>query len=817
MQKLVRIVQRVNCGIVFLVLTFLLLAWSYREVITGRNIIFPSNFLAQFYSPWAAGTFPGWEQGIPHKPIGTDQLRFFYPGRTFTNRAFAQRQLPLWNPYIFSGNPHAADVQSAVWYPFTIIYAFLPQLTAWQIIVVLEPILALVFTYLYVRRITGDATASWVSGIAFGLSSFMTVWSNENMSVGHAALWLPFILWSLESALREKNARYLAFAATGIAMSFLAGFFQITVYGIAFTSVYGFLRYRAEGRTIGTSIGAVVFMVCVGAGIAAIALIPSFEAYLQSPRGSTNVSYLFDTYLLPLTHLVLFFSPDVFGSPGAYNFFGRGFYHETAVSIGLVPTVFALYAMVNLRKDRLVRFFTGGAILSFLLTMGNPITRAFFRIPIPLISTFLPSRILVLTAFSLSVLAGVGFYHWHRDKRAFPWYLIAVPAAALSAVVALAVGLWLMPHAGIVKWIMEYATGASAAKEGVPMIMVRNALVTLAALGAFFVLTRNAVPHRVRSIAVLMLVLAMQFYGFHKYRVIGDRQFFYPQHPILQERTGNPLSRFIAFGYPIVPNIPMEYGLYSPEGLDPMFSKRYGELAYAAMHGGKLSRSIPRIEVRLSELSGQESITQNKERLRLLSLLGVSHIVYHRPPEDKDALPPERVFPTDQFELIDSFDGWFVARNRGAFPRAMVVHAYEVVSQDDALIRRLFSDAVDLTNTVILEKSPAGMRMPQGGIPATSSADILSYTSNRVEIRTQSTADGFLLLTDTFYPGWKAEVDGIPSEIYRADYAFRAVAVPKGNHRVVFVYAPFSFTLGVSVSVLSLLGLLLWYVRKRAT
>ncbi len=81
-----------------------------------------------------------------------------------------------------------------------------------------------------------------------------------------------------------------------------------------------------------------------------------------------------------------------------------------------------------------------------------------------------------------------------------------------------------------------------------------------------------------------------------------------------------------------------------------------------------------------------------------------------------------------------------------------------------------------------------------------------SYDLNYVAISTSSSADGFAVLSDTYYQGWTAAVDGKDTEIYRADYAIRAVFVPKGNHTVIFTYKPVTFTIG---AVLSLMGILL--------
>ena len=110
----------------------------YRQVIFDGKIIFPSNFLAQFYSPWKTEKFLSWEAGIPHKPIGDDQIRLFYPERTFTNAMLAKKIIPLWNPYTFTGTPFLADFQSAVFYPLNILYSILQQIYAWEILLFIQ-------------------------------------------------------------------------------------------------------------------------------------------------------------------------------------------------------------------------------------------------------------------------------------------------------------------------------------------------------------------------------------------------------------------------------------------------------------------------------------------------------------------------------------------------------------------------------------------------------------------------------------------------------------------------------------------------------
>jgi uncharacterized membrane protein YfhO len=96
---------------------------------------------------------------------------------------------------------------------------------------------------------------------------------------------------------------------------------------------------------------------------------------------------------------------------------------------------------------------------------------------------------------------------------------------------------------------------------------------------------------------------------------------------------------------------------------------------------------------------------------------------------------------------------------------------------------------------------------PQSAKLAT--VEIKEYLANEVLLTTKTDVPQLLFLSDTFYPGWQALIDGQPTKIYRADYTFRAVAVPAGEHQVLFRYQPASLAWGVKISLISLLLLIL--------
>ncbi len=387
---------------VFLIFILFFLAAIYRQAIFEDKIVFPSNYLASFYSPWSTQKFPGWDQGIPNKPIGADMIRLLYPFRTFSNRAIMAGHLPLWNPYILAGNPHLANFQSAIFYPLNILYLFLPQLTTWSLLVAVQPFLATVFCYLFLRCFPIKKLAAGFGAFAFGFSGFVFAWSQEAISVGHSALWLPLILYGLEK-------KKLVVATLALTLSILAGYLQTTFYISVIVVLYALYR-RMEIKKIG-----VVFL--LAAGLSAIQLVPSLESFSLSARPTATIETVFDTYLLPVTHLVKLIAPDIDGNPAVYNYFGKGSYNETVLYIGVVPLVFTILAILRQRKEKIVRFFLAAGVISFLLTSNFFLTRWFLHLPLPLIPTFQPSRILILTTFSLAVLAAFGFSSWLEDRK----------------------------------------------------------------------------------------------------------------------------------------------------------------------------------------------------------------------------------------------------------------------------------------------------------------------------------------------------------------------------------------------------------------
>lgn len=139
-----------------------------------------------------------------------------------------------------------------------------------------------------------------------------------------------------------------------------------------------------------------------------------------------------------------------------------------------------------------------------------------------------------------------------------------------------------------------------------------------------------------------------------------------------------------------------------------------------------------------------------------------------------------------------------IYENLENLPRAFVVHRARIL---EAPLEAMKEEAFDPGQEVILSQGPVG-HLEEG--KAQDQVSMVSYQPERVKVQAHLGAPGYLVLTDAYYPGWGALVDGRPAKIERADYYFRAVYLEEGEHTIEFVYAPLSFKVGVAISLASL-------------
>lgn len=175
------------------------------------------------------------------------------------------------------------------------------------------------------------------------------------------------------------------------------------------------------------------------------------------------------------------------------------------------------------------------------------------------------------------------------------------------------------------------------------------------------------------------------------------------------------------------------------------------------------------------------------KRLPGYSLLGVRYIIF-----------PRDLSPGPDWKMPLLYDGEVrIYENTGALPGAFVVYGFERAADYMEAEDMAFGEKGDPLKTAVLEADPP---VSSSASPGTYEARMRRYGANALSVEVQTDRDGMLVLTDVFYPGWRAEVNGEEREVVRVDGLFRGVAINKGRSVVVFRYSPRSFKTGLIIS-----------------
>lgn len=782
------------------ILLIIVFGFFYKMFLSGYVPI-PGDLLVSEYSPWKTYSYLGYNPGsFPNKAQYFDVLRQLYPWKTLAVTLLKNKEFPLWNPYNFSGSPLLANFQSAVFYPLNIFYFLFSQVNAWSFLVILQPLLASIFTYLFARKIGISAQGSLFSAISFAFSSFLTVWLEYN-TIGQVILWLPLALLSIEHLLEKREAVWIIVFVFSLASSLFGGHPQIFVYLLIFVSSYLIFRLNAFKNFSFDKMKTVLFFIILfflSLGIGAVQLIPGIELLQNSARSPHNYDFFINKILIQPWQLIMLFVPDFFGNPATRNYWLSDTYVGKVAFIGLIP-LFFIFLTILRKKNKLTWFFliTSGVVI-FLVTL-NPITALLYKIQIPLIASSAPTLMVFILCFSLSILAGFGIDIWRKETmniRKFLFWVLPI----ILIFIFLWMGLFILPreHLTIAFRNLSYAT----LLLGVTLLLFL--IKTLRTKTVYFIFI------------LLFLVQALDlFRSFEKFNPFSPRDFIFPQTSVfnfLKKEAG--INRVWGYGNAFIEaNFETQYLLFSPNGYDPLYPKRYGEFLQSSKEGRIITQftTQTRSDAVLAPSFSGGDFASNAYRLKILDLLGVKYVL-----DRIENGATEKTFPEDRFRLIYEDNGWKIFENKKAVPRAFLTSDYRVFANKEEFERIFFSKEFDPSKTVLLEEKPADHHL--NDLNHLSKISMLSYSSNKILFELNTQSNKLLFLSDTFYPGWKAFIDGRETKIYRADYAFRAVSVPSGKHQVVFIFDPLSFRIGLLVSIAStlfLLALIGFYIKNR--
>ncbi len=388
--------------IFFLIITFIF----FSKVFVGQVPI-PSDFLVGTYFPWVDYKW-GYKVGVPVKnPALTDVTSALYPWRELSLNLIKQGQLPLWNPYSFSGTPLLANLQSAPLYPLNIFMLIFPTAIGWTAMLILQIFLSLCFMFLYLKNLKLNAFASSLGSVVFAFSGFMTTYL-EYATIGQVFLWLPLLLFLSDKYIQTRKIKFAL-------LSPLVGFCIITA-GNFQAAFYLFLvlgLYLVSKKKLFYFLTVTFLSLVVGA----VQIIPTLELFLNSIRNFDQNISQYNFGLLPPKFLITFFAPDFFGHPATNNFWGTIGYQESTVYFGVISCVLLISSFYLIKSRKIILFYTVLFIVSLLSVIDLPFNRLIYALNLPIISTSYATRAFLITNFAAAVLVSFGCNYLLSKKK----------------------------------------------------------------------------------------------------------------------------------------------------------------------------------------------------------------------------------------------------------------------------------------------------------------------------------------------------------------------------------------------------------------
>ena len=721
---------------------------------------------------------------------GGDLASFLYPTYRFAAESLRQGILPLWNPHLYGGMPFIGDIQSGLLYPvYLIAYLLTPELTYRFLegLAAFHVFLAGATMYLFLRFLrprehAGDRVrrlACLAGAVAFMFSDmFITHFGNLNMIAVSA--WLPLVFLLFHRSLTDRRLWLAAWSGVVLAVATFAGHIQITLF-VALVLVFRALwelGRRGAWRERLAPLGYLAVAGVVALGISAPLLLPFAQHTAFTERTAWNYSQTVQYSL----------SPGQFISLLVPTFFGRGpalhwgvWDRVEAGYIGIFPLMLAALAVI-LRRDRDTRLMLGLSIAGFLVAMGlYAMPHGWLYQLVPGFDQLrAPARFVLVFDFGVAALAALGLDALLRPmtravRRALAGFWRFAPAASIAT----AITLWGIVYLALLGSQDKDSTiflRLSVAANGVGLLVV-FVLAGLALIGA----RRYG---RIKPATLGLLAVGLIFFDLSSTGSYIDLGATDPTAHFEHAEIVSFLESDDSY-----------YRIDARTGIDPLWQPDT-----AIVHGlydvwGIVNPLAMGDAIRYWESMGSRSS-------RLYDALNVKYVIGRKDVE----LDWERFVP-----VFDGAPELNVYLNTEALPRAWLVHDVISTADHEDAFRLIHEAGFEPAQTVVLEaETPL-----TGTVAGQDNVRIETMRPNRIVLDVQSETGGIVVLSEVFYPGWRASVDGKRSSVMRANYLFRAVEAPAGSSRIVLTYSPPLWWVGLGLCGVTLIILIGWGVTVR--
>ena len=724
-----------------------------------------------------------------YRLIGDDFLGFYLGMKKFLyDEVRLHHSIPFWNPFLLGGIPYWAHFESTIFYPLGFLFWFIPPEVAYGYTMFIHMVLAASFMYILARSLGTGRAGSFMAGAVYICNGFiMATLYLGHMCPAQSYTWLPLIIFFLNRTL-QTGASFLSVLPVGViwGVQILAGAPQDAFY--TFLASVLFLGFHMKtGKDLGRSVqrlcitASLVFV--IGAGLAAIQLVPAFEFIEESVRGSLDSFEMVTQASYPPEGLITTLLPNFFG-----NYAAGGFWVDDVpwsvpfqnLYVGILPLLSLCFiSFRGSEHKRPILFAAILALAAILLALGHNTPLYQLAYLVPGFDKFrTPSRIITLWVFALGLLGGKGF-----DALLDKTRTAAVKPLGLFLLFCLTLLLLdLLFHfhrplvlRGFSPFIMHEIIDERAfpAMEIISEEFHRFTLITLFLCLCLLSMKKGLLRKTFSAMvlcALLLVDLGLANPGGVR-RDIG----FYPWIEKIKKGLDSGMGqdksiyRVGSYAFGLGPNLEMLLGYQTVGGFTALIPTRYYEYINKYAEG--------RLE------QGWQSFHCYRESKTpiLMDLLNVKYAISHT-------------------------DGTYEER-KSHLPRAFIVYGYELFEKDQVL-DRLVSPDFQPSEQILFEEKQDPPRLPQEAsrVPLRpGQVRILSYRPDDITIHTESSEAGLLFLSEAYYPGWKAFTDGQATRILRGNYLFRVLEVPEGRHGIRLEFDPCTIKAGVGITLVTAL------------
>jgi hypothetical protein len=752
---------------------------------TGE-VHFPVSFNSYYY--------PSSAQRPVSNSADSDGYGAYYPWHVYLGDQLRAGHLPLWDTTVMGGAPYAADASMAAFYPPNWLYAFGHPLGVVTLIWAVTLLASLLATYWLFCVLRLHPLAAALGAIVWTFGGFMMSYALLDSYIS-SAVWLPMALGGMALALYGRPRRGVPIAGAALALSILGGHAQITVYVWVTVAIFaGVLILAAALQARGAGRGAVAAALwrgaataggvfAVGVGLAAVQVTGAlpYERLIVRQKETFAAATGLRLTAAQLPTLLL---PHYLGNPTAGTYPQTAYaYAETTFYVSVLALPLAVAGLFHRRRRLALAFalvVATGAIAAF----GTPLFHLLYALVPGVARTRSVTRFKLLIDFGLAALAALGLDALLGGSVAARRAAVG-SAGALAAIVAV--------------------LGFTRAGTTLPAAAVApDALRALAALAVgalvFVQLGRSRGVRGALAVGVIVLVgTDLWAYGapFHPFERPGP---VYPTTPLVRylESVPGPRPRYLETyaperAFPLPPDASMVYPrLYSLNGYTPFIP--------AAMTG-LIALVQPQVE---AAAYGDTLILAGYGTAEppIFDLLGVDTVL---------AAPGVAVPGTPVPGAAPAY------REAGAFPPAFVAPCWQPAGAGIPAVLGTMNDA-ELRSTALVAPGAARAALPASpaACRAGPAAAVERYQSQDVVLSVPaSSPGGVLVLTDAWFPGWAATVDGAPAPVLKVDGALRGVALAPGAHTIEFTYRPAWPLQGLVVTLLTAVVVLAWVLRPR--